>query len=129
MKNRLIILCFLVYVSFIPKAFASVCPSIGDFEPTRPPPGWSLLVPPIISGETYYFVEAVHSLNISFYFKQVICKYAACSTSFCPAFGLLSDATFELPNTKLPPWHATSTIGGTLTCRPLNHDPSICIFQ
>lgn len=130
MKKGLIILCFLASVSFISKAaIATTCPAVQDFDPMRPPSGWALLVPPVISGETYYFVEAVHSLNGSFYFKQVICKYASCSSAFCPAFALLSNAQYESPNSKLPPWHATSTIGATLTCRPLTHDPAICLFE
>ncbi len=128
MKNGLILLCFIACVSFINQlAVADTCPPISDMSPNRPPPGWSFLVPAVISEETYFFVEAVHSLNGSFYYKHVICKYA-CPIKMC-AFAIISDKIYELPNSKMPPWHHTSALGSTLTCRPANHDPAICVFQ
>lgn len=131
MKNCLIILLFLSCVSFINKvAMADVCPPISDLQnPEKLPAGWTLLVPPVLSGQDYEytFSEAVHSLNGSFYYKHVICKYA-CPIKMC-AFAILSDKTYELPNSRMPPWHNPSVIGATFTCRPINHEPNICIFQ
>jgi hypothetical protein len=129
MKNFIIILFFIASVSFINKvAMADACPPISDLKnPNDPPAGWKILVPPVLTEEDYYFSEAVHSLNGSFYYKQVICKYA-CPMNSC-AFAIISTKTYELPNTKMPPWHYPSTIGATLTCRPPSHQPDICIFQ
>lgn len=127
MKKPLIILMFAASLNHL--ANADTCPPIRGLDPLKPPAGWTLLVPPVIAGETYYFGEAVHSLNGSFHYKNVICKYEACPTSFCPAFAILSDKQYELPNTRTPPWHYRSTISYTFTCRPADHDPSICVFQ
>lgn len=131
MKKRTMILLFGLCVSMENLSFADTCPPAEGLDPNHLPAGWSLIVPPIFPGETYVFGEAVHSLNISFYYKQVICKYQACEIAqpFCPAFGILSDKTYNLPTTKTPPWHYRSTIGYTLTCRPPGHDTSICIFD
>jgi hypothetical protein len=127
MKNYLLL--FLVCIGLNKIAYADTCPPAEGLNPYNLPIGWSLLLPPVIAGENYYFSEAIHSLNGSFYYKQIICKYAACPTSFCPAFGILSTKAYNLPNTKMPPWHSLSVIAFTFTCRPADHNPTICLFQ
>ncbi len=126
LKTKSIII-FLILVSN--KAFAETCPDIQTFDPLHPPAGWTLNVPPIIEDQSYYFGEAIHSLNGSFYFKQVICKYQACDSAFCPAFSLLSKGQYAYPNAKISPWDVVSRIAYTFTCHPIDHDPSKCNFQ
>lgn len=119
-----------IILLFIPTiSFADTCPEINGLDPFHPPSGWTLNVPPIIEGQTYYFGEAIHSLNGSFYYQQVICKYQACASAFCPAFSLLSDKQYITPKTKSPPWNAQSRIAFTLTCRPEDNNPKNCMFQ
>ena len=110
-------------------AYADTCPPIKNLNPNKPPAGWTLQIPPIIDGQDYYFGETIHSLNGSFYFKQIICKYQACSSAFCPAFSLLSNAQYQQPATSEAPWNAKSKIAATYTCRPVDHDPANCVFQ
>ncbi len=110
-------------------SFADTCPDINGLDPLHPPAGWTLNIPPIIEDQDYYFGEAIHSLNGSFYFKQVICKYQVCASAFCPAFSLLSNKQYEFPKTKSPPWDVQSRIAFTFTCRPEDNDPKHCVFQ
>ena len=132
MKKRFHFIPFGMFIFFYSVvAWGDSCPHPEDFNPTTPPAGWSLIVPPIIPGETYFFDEAIHSLNGQFYYKQVLCIYkdTLCPSPFCPAFTLLSDKTYDLPNSKMPPWNAPSTIVDTLTCESINHRPEDCVFQ
>jgi len=126
MKKQII---FIVMLMKIIPIYADTCPPIQDFTPTKPPVGWILIMPPILDDPKYYFGSAIHSLNGSFYYQQVICKYEACPSEYCPAFALLSTSTYAYPNTKTPPWDARSRLRFTLTCMPSDHDPSHCIFQ
>lgn len=125
--KKLLTLTTLLCVTNI--SYADTCPDINGLDPFHPPTGWTLNVPPIIEGQTYYFGEAIHSLNGSFYYQQVICKYQACASAFCPAFSLLSNKQYITPKTKTSPWDALSKIAFTLTCRPTNNDPTSCVFQ
>jgi len=109
--------------------YADTCPGINGLDPFHPPAGWTLNVPPIVEGQTYHFGEAIHSLNGSFYYQQVICKYQVCASAFCPAFSLLSNKQYDMPKTKTPPWNTSSRIAFTLTCRPDDNDPTHCVFQ
>jgi hypothetical protein len=119
---------FVILIAFfcINFCLADTCPtaeSLGLFH--TPPPGWSTLIgaPP---GDDYYFSEAVHSFNGTFYYKQVICRYEECPNCF--AFELLSDETYQLPNSNAPPWGAPSAIKWTYTCKPSDHNPDVCVF-
>ena len=123
---RLFILLALLLTST--SNFAATCPSADGLDPRHPPAGWELQVPPIFEGQTYYFDEAIHSLNANFYYQQVICKYVACPSP-CPAFSLLSTQTFTKPDADYAPWDARSRILNTLTCRPADHSTSRCVFQ
>lgn len=114
---------------FSDTGYGDTCPSIQEIDPFNPPTGWTLQIPPIIDGQEYYFSEAIHSMNGSFYFKQVICKYQACASAFCPAFSLLSNKQYAKPNTNAPPWDTKSRIAFTFTCRPIDNNPTNCIFQ
>lgn len=115
---------------FVNLCYADTCPDIKGLDPFHPPAGWTLNIPPILEGESYYFNEAIHSLNGSFYYLQVICKYQTfCPSNFCPAFSLLSNKQYVMPKTKSPPWDATSKLGFTLTCRPDDNNPANCVFQ
>ncbi len=126
--KKIFILSTLLWVSST--SYADTCPDIKGLDPYHPPMGWTLNVPPIIEGQNYYFGEAIHSLNGSFYFNRVICKYQACASAFCPAFSLLSNNKYiDYPTIKFPPWDASSRIAFTLTCRPTDNDPANCIFQ
>lgn len=116
-------------LSILRISYADTCPDIKGLDPLHPPSGWTLNVPPIFEEQDYYFGEAIHSLNASFYYQQVICKYQACASAFCPAFSLLSNKPYVFPKTKSPPWDAASRIAFTLTCKPENNDPRSCIFQ
>ncbi len=126
MKIRFLLLLIYGITSF---ARADTCPHIEGLDPYHPPSGWTLAMPPVIEGETYDFGLAVHSYNGSFYYKQVLCKYEACPSAFCPAFTLLSAKKYEFPNTNAPPWDAKSSLNFTFTCKPVNHDPTVCSFQ
>jgi|HubBroStandDraft_4_1064222.scaffolds.fasta_scaffold97944_2 hypothetical protein len=110
-------------------SYADTCPDIKGLDPLHPPAGWTLNVPPIFEEQAYYFGEAIHSLNGSFYYQQVICKYQACASAFCPAFSLLSNKQYVNPKIKSAPWDVSSRIAFTLTCRPPNNDPTSCVFQ
>jgi hypothetical protein len=112
-----------------PTIFADNCPDIKGLDPLHPPSGWTLNIPPIVEDQTYYFSEAIHSLNGSFYYQQVMCIYKACDSAFCPAFSLLSNTTYTSPILNSPPWDAKSRIAFTLTCKPEDHHPSRCVFQ
>ena len=109
--------------------FADTCPTINEASPYNPPAGWSTLLSPVIEGEHYQFNAAIHSLNGVYYNGQVICKYSSCPNSLCPAYALISDRTYELPNSKAKPWNQPSILAFTFTCMPMDHDPSHCIFQ
>jgi hypothetical protein len=117
-----------IFFKLLP-AYADTCPQIQDFTPTNPPPGWTLIMPPILDDQKYYFGSAIHSLNGSFYYLQVLCKYEACPSDFCPAFALLSNNAYNFPNTKTPPWNQRSRLKSTFTCTPPDHDPSHCVFN
>lgn len=109
--------------------FADTCPLAQGLNPNNPPVGWKLLLPPVLDGQHYFFSAAIHSLNMAYYDKHIICKYAACSTPFCPAFALISDKEYQYPNIKVFPWDAKSVLAFTLTCLPLDRDPLHCDFN
>ncbi len=125
--KKLLIIVMLLWFSNI--CDADTCPDIKGLDPFNPPIGWTLNIPPIVEGQNYYFGEAIHSLHGNFYYQQVICKYQACASAFCPAFSLLSSKQYITPKTKSPPWNASSRIAFTLTCRPENNNPQVCVFE
>jgi hypothetical protein len=127
MKNRLIILLITLSVSL--SSHAATCPPAETLDPEHPPMGWSLLAPPIFEDQHYHFGKAVHSLNGSFYYLQVICEYETCPTFGCPKFSILSADTYETPNTDAAPWQTKPVIGYTVVCQPPNHDSFACSFQ
>jgi hypothetical protein len=127
MEMRLIITLILLAVSL--SSFADTCPRIIDINIHQPPKGWSMLIPPVIEGQSYYFDRAIHSLNGSFYYGQVICEYRSCGSFACPAFELLSDAVYINPEAKTPPWDDWPVIAQTLVCAPKDNDPAHCIFE
>lgn len=131
MKQCIILGVSLLVSLIYQAACANTCPTIAEFgQFGEPPAGWTLLIPSTIPfDDKFEFGSATHSLNGSFYYKQVICKYAQCLSTFCPAFTILSNDTYNLPNTPLPPWGAPSPIVRTLTCEPPDHDPSHCVFE
>lgn len=108
---------------------ADTCPSAKGLDPMSPPAGWKLLLPPILENQKYHFGAAIHSLNGAYYYEQVICKYEACPSHFCPAFALISEKTYEYPNTKAAPWNERSVLGYTFTCISPDHDPTQCVFH
>ena len=113
-------------------SLADTCPAVGSFTFSAPPPGWTFLVLPIepsIGMENYSFSSAIHSLNGTFYYKQVICRYDVCPSFLCPAFTLISNKTYEQPGEVRAPWNHRSVIAFTLTCMPGDHDPAHCVFQ
>lgn len=109
--------------------FADTCPVINGLNLSAPPAGWSVLLDPVVDGEKYRFSSAVHSINGAYYQDQVICKYSSCPNAFCPAFALISDKKYDLPNVKAFPWNERSILAYTFTCTPPDHDPSHCVFQ
>jgi len=111
-------------------SWADTCPRIQDLHADHAPQGWTFLIPPSESSlEGYRFSSAIHSLNAYFYYLQVICRYDSCPSMFCPAFTLISNDTYELPNKNSPPWNHRSVLNRTLTCMPADHDPAHCQFQ
>lgn len=127
MRKRLIILLITSCVSL--SSHAETCPAADTLDPAHPPAGWSILVPPIFEDQEYHFGKAIHSLNGSFYYLQVICEYETCPTFGCPKYSIISTNTYETPNTNATPWHTRPVIGFTFVCQPPNHDPAVCIFQ
>lgn len=123
-----VVLC-LLFVFLNTNSFADTCPSIENASPTNPPAGWSVLLQPAMDGQQYYFGAAIHSLSGAYYYGQVICKYEACPNAFCPAYALISNKTYALPNTKAAPWNARSILQFTFTCIPADHDPEHCVFR
>jgi hypothetical protein len=127
MKKRLIITLIALSVSL--SGMAATCPPADGLNPGQLPAGWSILVAPIIQGQTYHFGKAIHSLNGNFNYQQVICQYQTCPSFGCPAFTIISTGTFQYPESNAAPWDARPVIGSTLVCFPPNHDPSVCIFR
>jgi hypothetical protein len=123
-KRMLFIICLVNQISW-----ADTCPPALGLIPQSPPAGWSLLLPPVLEGQRYEFGAAIHSLNGAYYYGQVICKYETCPSHFCPAFALISDKTYDFPNTKTPPWNARSVLAFTFTCLAPDHDPEHCVFS
>lgn len=126
-KLRLIIPLLALHVSL--SCYADTCPPVDTIDLNNPPAGWNVLLPPIIDGQTYHFGKAVHSLNISFFYQQVICVYEACATLGCPAFELLSESIYTSPEQKTSPWDARPSVRDTLVCAPASHDPKVCVFD
>jgi hypothetical protein len=126
-KLRLIIPLLALYVSL--SCHAETCPPIDSIDFDYPPPGWGVLIPPIIEDQEYHFGKAVHSLNANFYYKQVICVYQVCESLGCPFVELISENTYEHPDQKKSPWDTRATVGFTLVCAPSGHDPEICQFD
>ena len=108
---------------------AETCPPVSSFDPHVPPAGWTLLLPPIVEGQKYHFDKAIHSLNGSFYYQQILCVYDTCASLGCPAIELLSNSTFEQPDSNKAPWDASSPISHTFACQPADNNPSHCDFQ
>jgi hypothetical protein len=127
MQNRLIILLIALTVSLSSRA--DTCPPVDQIDLNNPPPGWQVLVPPVVDDEQYYFGKAIHSLNGGFFYGQVLCVYETCGSFGCPAFELLSEGTYKKPNAPDKIWSGRSIIVDTLTCAPANHDPSVCTFE
>jgi hypothetical protein len=127
MKKRLIITLIALSVSL--SGMAATCPPAEGLDLKRLPTGWNILVAPIFQGQTYHFGKATHSLNGSFYYQQVICQYQTCSSFGCPAFTIVSNGTFQYPESDAAPWDARPVIRPSLVCFPPNHDPSVCIFR
>lgn len=127
MKNSLSLLLgsFLLLASL--SSLADTCPRLQDFNYVQPPKGWSFLIGPDFI-ETYTFSAAIHFLG-ALYHEQVVCRYEACSSSFCPAFTLISDKAYQEPSEPKAPWNHYSVLGHSLTCMPADHDPAHCIFQ
>jgi hypothetical protein len=126
-KLRFIIPVLSLSVSL--SCLADTCPPIDSIDFDYPPPGWTVLIPPIIEDQTYHFSKAVHSLNATFYYQQVICVYMTCESLGCPFVELLSEGTYEHPDQKVSPWDARATVGFTLVCAPSSHDPEVCVFD
>lgn len=126
MLLRRFLLSLIIVIS--PWVFADTCPSAAGLNPNGPPSGWTLLMGPTTFGKTYVFLQAIHSLNLGFYYQQVICKYIE-PEQYSSAFTLLSTKTYLNPLTRLPPWSYPSNIKNTITCNPSDHDPSHCVFQ
>jgi hypothetical protein len=124
--KKILIMLLSVMGSF---AQADTCPPAKGLDLMHPPAGWKLLLPPAIEGQRYEFGAAIHSLNGAYYYEQVICKYESCPSHFCPAFALISDKTYQHPNTKAAPWDARSVLGFTFTCISPEHDPAHCVFS
>jgi hypothetical protein len=127
MQNRLLILLIALLVSVA--ARAQTCPPINEINIANPPVGWKLLLPPQIEGQTYHFGKAIHSLNGSFFYGQVICEYETCNSFDCPAIELLSDATYAKPYSIGGNWTQRANIAETIMCAPANHDPALCVFE
>lgn len=109
--------------------FADTCPAAEGLNPSHPPAGWKLLLPPVLEGQHYFFGAAIHSINGAYYYEQVICKYEACPSTFCPAYALISDKTYQKPNSNAYPWNKRSVLAFTFTCIPDDHDPKNCTFN
>lgn len=115
-------------ISFIPITYADTCPPADGLSPSYPPSGWTLLMGPTTFGKSYVFLQAIHSLNLAFYYQQVICKYIE-PVQMSSAFTLLSTKTYLQPMSRTPPWSYPSAIKNTLTCNPNDHNPSHCVFE
>jgi hypothetical protein len=130
MKNRLIILLIAAAVSL--SSHAATCPPIAQLDPENLPMGWSMLIPPQLEDQTYHFGKAVHSLNMNFFYGQILCTYEAyetCPTFLCPMFVIVSDEVYEQPTSTAAPWNTRPQVVSTLVCQPANHDPSVCVFE
>lgn len=127
--KKISILAVIFYLASA-SSFADTCPPIHELKATLPPPaGWTYLLGPDQALESYHFSSAIHSLNGSFYYEQVICRYAVCPSFGCPAFTLLSTKTYEEPNEARAPWDSRSVLKYTLTCMPGDHNPHHCVFK
>ena len=128
MKKCSIITAICLFVSN--HSLAATCPPIENLDFQNPPAGWTVLLPPFEdTNETFYFGSAIHSLNGSFYYKKVICEYETCPSWGCYKLEIISNATFENPNSTAAPWNHKPVIAHTLLCTPANHDPSACEFN
>jgi hypothetical protein len=127
MLNRHIILLIGLTVSL--SCGAQTCPPVNTINITHPPAGWKVLVPPQIEDQEYHFGKAIHSLNMSFFFKQVICEYETADSFLAPSFSLLSDKPYEKPSYLTEDWNQPAIIAETLMCAPDDHDPSHCVFE
>jgi hypothetical protein len=125
MRNRILIIALSLYVS---ASYADTCPPAQSINPQTPPAGWTLFMSPLYAGENYYFVQAVHSLNANYYFQQVFCTYQTCPSFSCPTFTLLSNVTYQFPNSNNAPWNTAPPIVNTIVCFPKNNDPLQCVF-
>lgn len=121
-------LCILLFLCNAITATADTCPVADSLNPNALPSGWTLLVGPTVPGKSYVFMQAIHSLNLGFYYQQVICKYVE-PVQLSSVFSILSTKTYLQPTNRLPPWEYPSVIKNTVTCNPSDHDPSHCIFQ
>lgn len=110
-------------------AIADTCPIAEGLNPSHPPAGWKLLLPPVLEDQHYFFGAAIHSINGAYYYEHVICKYEACPSTFCPAYALISDKAYQYPNSNASPWNKRSVLAFTFTCVPDDHDPSHCVFK
>jgi hypothetical protein len=127
MKTRLMITLITAAVSM--SAQADTCPTADSFNPNTPPPGWNLLLPPVVQGKKYQFDKAIHSVNGNFYYQQIICVYDTCPSMGCPAIELLSNNTYTQPNSADAPWNAKTPIGNAYACQPADNDPAKCVFS
>lgn len=123
-----ILLTFLLFAISM-RCLADTCPKIQEIDRYQPPPGWTFLLLPEQPIENYHFSQAIHSLNGSFYFQKVICRYDICASSGCPAFLLLSQKDYQQPNQPEPPWNHLSMIMWTYTCMPADYNPAHCVFK
>jgi hypothetical protein len=127
MLNRHIILLIALTVSL--SCHAQTCPPVDSINIANPPAGWKVLLPPQVADEVYHFGKAIHSLNMAFFFKQVICEYETANSFLAPAFSLISEKQYEKPSFITETWDQPAIVANTLMCAPDDHDPALCVFE
>lgn len=120
--------------SSAPEATMVYCPDLLIPNPAQPvaPTNYTFLSKPILKpGGNYsamYLIDAIHSLNPSWFYQRVICKYAACPSYGCATVALLSDAVYTHPDAPQGDWGKYLRINDTLICAPNDHLTMRCPF-
>lgn len=109
------------------------CPDLVIPDPSEPSPpaNFTFLTKPALkpgANYTWYLIDAIHSLNPTWLFEKIICKYAACPSYGCPTVGLLSVAQYSHPDAPQSNWGKYSRINDTLICAPIDHLAVHCPF-